>query len=133
MIVDSPPLQAVTDAAILASITDGTLLVIDAGRTRRDAAGHGREALAKSGARVLGAALNRLSQRGHGDYVYYDYYGAYGAEAQAKRGSKAKPGRAGRLLPHSAGRQARLTGRSPGRGGDAQQRRPGVRTAVRVL
>ena len=64
VIVDSPPLQAVTDAAILASITDGTLLVIDAGRTRRAAAGRGREALAKSGARVLGAALNRLSQRG---------------------------------------------------------------------
>ena len=90
VIVDSPPLQAVTDAAILASITDGSLLVIDAGRTRRAAAGHGREALAKSGARVLGAALNRLSQRGHGEYVYYDYYGAYGAEAEANTA----PGRA---------------------------------------
>ena len=93
VIIDSPPLQAVSDAAILSSITDGTLLVIDAGRTRRAAAGRGREALAKSGARVLGAALNRLSQRGHGDYVYYDYYGAYGAEAAAKRGPQgaAKP------------------------------------------
>jgi capsular exopolysaccharide synthesis family protein len=93
VIVDSPPLQAVADAAILSSITDGTLLVIDAGHTRRAAAGRGREALAKSGARVLGAALNRLSQRGHGDYVYYDYYGAYGAEAAAKRGPQgaAKP------------------------------------------
>jgi len=85
VIVDSPPLQAVTDAAILASVTDGTLLVIDAGRTRRDAAGRGREALAKSGARVLGAALNRISHRGQGDYSYYDYYGGYGAEAKAKK------------------------------------------------
>ena len=91
VIVDSPPLQAVTDAAILASITDGTLLVINAGHTRRDAAGRGREALAKSGARVLGATLNRLSQRGHGDYVYYDYYGAYGAEAKAGANSAGKP------------------------------------------
>ena len=89
VIVDSPPLQAVADAAILASVTDGTLLVIDAGRTRRAAAGRGREALAKAGARVLGAALTRLSQRGRGDYVYYDYYGVYGAEAKAKRGSSA--------------------------------------------
>jgi capsular exopolysaccharide synthesis family protein len=88
VIVDSPPLQAVADAAILASITDGTLLVIDAGRTRRAAAGRGREALAKSGARILGAALNRLSQRARSDYVYYDYYGAYGAEAAAKAGTK---------------------------------------------
>ncbi len=89
VIVDSPPLQAVTDAAILASVTDGTLLVIDAGRTRRAAAEHGREALAKSGARVLGAALNRISRRGSGDYVYYDYYGGYGADATAKRGQQA--------------------------------------------
>ncbi len=37
VIVDSPPLQAVTDAAILSSIMDGTLLVIDSGRTRRGA------------------------------------------------------------------------------------------------
>lgn len=84
VILDSPPLQAVTDAAILSSVTDGTLLVVDAGRTRRGAAGHGREALAKSGARILGVALNRLSQRAQADYVYYDYYGAYGAEAAAK-------------------------------------------------
>jgi capsular exopolysaccharide synthesis family protein len=90
VILDSPPLQAVTDAAILASITDATLLVIDAERTRRAAAERGREALAKSGARVLGVALNRLSGRTRGDYVYYDYYGAYGAEAAAKRGSKAE-------------------------------------------
>jgi hypothetical protein len=38
---------------------------------------------------VLGAALNRLSQRARSDYVYYDYYGAYGAEAAAKAGTKA--------------------------------------------
>ncbi len=81
VIVDSPPLQAVTDAAILASVTDGTLLVIDAGRIRRGAAGHGREALAKAGARVLGAALNRLSGRESSGYVYYEYYGPRGQEA----------------------------------------------------
>ncbi len=91
VIVDSPPLQAVTDAAILASITDGTLLVIDAGRTRRVAAHRGREALAKADARVLGAALNRLSERSASEYTYYDYYGAYGAEAGAKATADAKP------------------------------------------
>ena len=88
VVLDSPPLQAVTDAAILSAVTDGTLLVVDAGRTRRGAARNGREALAKSGARVLGAALNRISQRAAGDYVYYDYYRAYGAEAAAKSGEQ---------------------------------------------
>lgn len=83
VIVDSPPLQAVTDAAILASITDGTLLVIDSGRTRSAATGRGREALAKVGARVLGVALNRVSARAGNEYVYYDYYGAQEEDAGA--------------------------------------------------
>jgi Mrp family chromosome partitioning ATPase len=69
----------VTDAVLLSSITDGTLLVIDAGRTRRGAVRHGREALDKAGARILGVTLNRVSERSSGGY-YYDYYGAYGAE-----------------------------------------------------
>jgi len=87
VIVDSPPLQAVTDAAILASITDGTLFVIDAGRTRRGAVRSGREALSKADARTLGVALNRLPERSSGGY-YYDYYGGYGAGAEGKEDTK---------------------------------------------
>ena len=35
VVIDSPPVQAVTDAAILSSMVDGTLFVVDAGRTHR--------------------------------------------------------------------------------------------------
>ena len=77
VIIDSPPLQAVTDAVLLSSFTDGTLLVVDAGRTHRGAVRHGREALAQAGSRVLGVALNRLKARSGGRYQY-DYYGSYG-------------------------------------------------------
>jgi protein-tyrosine kinase len=77
VILDSPPLQVVTDAAILSSFTDGTLLVIDARHTRRAAIRQAREALAKADARVLGAVLNRLPDRKYSDD--HDYYGrAYG-------------------------------------------------------
>jgi len=100
VIVDSPPLRAVTDAAILASITDGTIFVIDAGRTRRGAAASGREALAKVGARVLGVTLNRLSEKASGDYYYYDYYGGYGVDGVAKDGRDVK----GKGRDHSKGR-----------------------------
>ena len=89
VVVDSPPLQAVTDAAILASITDGTLFVIDAGRTRRGAVRSGRETLAKADARALGVALNRLPERSSGGYYYYDYYGGYGAGAEDQGGKGA--------------------------------------------
>ena len=37
VVFDSPPLQAVTDSALLSSFLDGTLLVVDAGRSRRRA------------------------------------------------------------------------------------------------
>jgi non-specific protein-tyrosine kinase len=80
VVIDSPPLQAVTDAVLLSAITDGTLFVIDAGRTRRDAVRRGREALALAGARVLGVTLNRLPERSSGGYYYYDYQSAPGTE-----------------------------------------------------
>jgi Mrp family chromosome partitioning ATPase len=96
VVVDSPPLQAVTDAAILSSMVDGTLLVVDAGRVRTGAVRNGREALTKVGARVLGVALNRLSESMSGGYYYYDYYGGYGTDTKTARRDAAavasKPG-----------------------------------------
>jgi tyrosine-protein kinase len=80
IVVDSPPLQLVTDAAVLASELDGTLLVIDAGRTRKGAVRQAQEALDRVGARILGAAVNRLSDRA-GGYYYYQYYGNYSTAA----------------------------------------------------
>ena len=90
VIFDSPPLQAVTDAAILSTIVDGTVLVVDAGHTRRGAARNGREALSKVGARVLGVALNRMSESISGGYYYYDYYGGYGADSSTQKADSAK-------------------------------------------
>ena len=62
VVIDSPPLEGVADAAVLASVTDATLLVVDTGHTRPDAAARGREALAQVEARVLGAVMNKLSK-----------------------------------------------------------------------
>jgi Mrp family chromosome partitioning ATPase len=58
VVFDSPPLGAVTDAAILASLVDGTVLVIDAAQTRRVAVARGTDSLARVGANVLGVTLN---------------------------------------------------------------------------
>ena len=73
VIFDAPPLQAVTDAAVMSSYLDATVFVVDAGRSRRGALRQGREALARAGANVLGVILNRVpkaSQSGY--YGYYD-------------------------------------------------------------
>jgi succinoglycan biosynthesis transport protein ExoP len=97
VILDSPPLQAVTDPALLCAEVDGTVLVIQSRRTRRGAVRQGREALARSGGKILGVAMNRLKQRAYEQY-YYGYYAAYygenGARAtggQAADGVSAKP------------------------------------------
>jgi len=71
VIFDSPPLLAVTDAAVLGSFLDGTLFVIDAAKGRRRLVRMGREALARSGAKTLGVVLNRVpavTRFGYGGY-----------------------------------------------------------------
>ena len=68
-----------TDAAILSSVANGTVLVIDAKRTRRDSARNAREALTKSGATVLGALLNGLPPK---DFPAYGGY--YGTETSGR-------------------------------------------------
>ena len=92
VVFDSPPLQAVADAAILGSLADGTLLVVDAARSRRRAVKLGREALARAGANVVGAVLNRIPERARSDYGD-EYGGYYASDAAAKRGAKESPGR----------------------------------------
>lgn len=58
IIFDSPPLMAVTDAAILGTHADGVLLVTRAGFTRKESISEGIRVLETVGARVLGAVLN---------------------------------------------------------------------------
>ena len=61
VLFDAPPVMAAADAAILGARVDGVLLVIQAGKTRRDHSERAREVLEKSRARVVGAALTNAS------------------------------------------------------------------------
>jgi capsular exopolysaccharide synthesis family protein len=60
IIIDAPPLVAVSDAAVLAQQLDGVLLVLAAGRSRRDHAAQAKETLAKVGATLLGVVLTEV-------------------------------------------------------------------------
>jgi len=72
---DSPPVLAVTDAAVLGRQLDGVLLVVDAAQTREPALVNAQAELRKTGANILGVALNRLDSRsGEHYYYYYSYY-----------------------------------------------------------
>jgi non-specific protein-tyrosine kinase len=57
VLFDTPPVIAVTDAAVLATRVDGVLLVLEAGRTRRERARRAREILEKVKANIIGVVL----------------------------------------------------------------------------
>lgn len=71
LLLDTPPIIAVTDAAVLAPQVDGVLLVINAGHTRRDLARRAKGLLDKVGANILGVVLNNAQL----ERDYYKYYG----------------------------------------------------------
>lgn len=71
VVIDSPPLLPVADAAILAHISDGAILVALHGKVRRDQVSRSVEQLEAVGARFLGSVLNRAPGRGVGPYGYY--------------------------------------------------------------
>ena len=71
-IFDSAPVLAVTDSIVLSTGVDGVLLVVESGRTRHIQAQRSKEALAKVGAQLLGAVLNRGSVRSESYYNYYE-------------------------------------------------------------
>jgi polysaccharide biosynthesis transport protein len=65
VIVDSPPLAAVSDALILAPLTDGVVVVAGAEMVPRKAVRHSLERIGESGARLLGIVLNRAQVERH--------------------------------------------------------------------
>lgn len=72
LLIDSPPVLAVTDAAILSNQADGIVLVVSAGVTRFDMLARAMERLDSVGGRPLGVVLNRLTERASDGY-YYEY------------------------------------------------------------
>jgi capsular exopolysaccharide synthesis family protein len=73
VLVDSPPLLPVTDAAILSGLVDGTLLVVSSGLTRKRHLRRSFEILAQVDASVVGVVLNRAggNEGGYGSQYYY--------------------------------------------------------------
>ncbi len=71
VLFDAPPVMAAADAAILGAKADGVLLVIQAGKTRRDHSERAREILEKAKARIVGATLTNAPKDG----ALGEYYG----------------------------------------------------------
>ena len=83
VLIDSPPVLPVADATALAQAVDGVLLVLEAGKTRREAARNAVESLRQVGANVVGVVLNGVPT--HKGSYYYSYYETYGDESGRRK------------------------------------------------
>jgi polysaccharide biosynthesis transport protein len=118
VVLDSPPTVALADAAILSTQVDGVLLVVEAGKTRRDIAKRAAEALRRVNARLVGVVLNRMPTRNDGYYYYYYYsynYSGYGDELQQESGRRKsnRRGFLGRRKPRRNEEQSGAPGIAP--------------------
>ncbi len=80
VLIDSPPVQQVTDSLLLAGLVEGTITVLRSGKTTFDMLDSGIKKLRESQAHLLGFVLNRVTKRnaGQGYYGYYSYYSRKG-------------------------------------------------------
>jgi len=91
ILFDSPPVVAVTDAAVLSTQIDGTILIISSAETTRNAVNRAKSLLNNVKALILGAVLNNVKIEGrYGSYYYYYYYHYYGPRGSEKKRKKKK-------------------------------------------
>jgi len=76
VLIDAPPVIAVTDAQILATIAEGTLIVTSYGATEKFGLVKTKELLDKVGAKVLGVVINKVPEKSE-HYYYGKYYNSY--------------------------------------------------------
>jgi len=108
VIVDAPPLLAVTDAQVLVNYVQGVLLVVNAGNTTRALLSNAVAALIQVEARLLGVVLNQMV-RSPRSYYYYDAYANYYADEDepdatplSQAGLEVKPAH----IPQNGGRDS---------------------------
>lgn len=85
ILLDTPPVGAVSDAVVLATQVDGVVMVLKAGQTNRDIAKRTVRAVKDVNATIFGAVLNdvNLEKSKYGDYYYGYAYRDYGTEKGA--------------------------------------------------
>ena len=92
VLLDTPPIGAVTDAAVLGRIVDSVILVVHAGRTRKKLIERGLEQLSQIDVDVSGIVLNnlRIGRKRYypGYYHYYYYYSSYYGSDEKRRPRK---------------------------------------------
>lgn len=84
VVLDSPPVLAVSDASVLAPIVDGVLLLVESGGVARPALRRAKDQLEAVHGRIVGAVVNRFdaSANGYSKRYYDNYESYYGKESR---------------------------------------------------
>lgn len=88
VIIDTPPLGSMIDAAIIAAAADGTIMLVKYNTIDYRKALKVKEQLEKANARIIGVVLNKIPKKEFGDYYYYDYN--YHYRKSSKKYTKSK-------------------------------------------
>ncbi len=86
VIIDSPPVISVADAAVIASRVDGTIFVSRAGFVPRHLCMQAKSAIESVNGRIVGCVLNSVHSA-HQPYYYHQYYHEYGRYDEDKTNS----------------------------------------------
>ncbi|MGI8884396.1 MAG: CpsD/CapB family tyrosine-protein kinase, partial [Pyrinomonadaceae bacterium] len=74
VVVDSPPIASFTDGVLIASMVDGVILVVHAGKSSRQVIRRSRQLLQDIGAKIFGVVLNNVNLKSQDNYYYYQSY-----------------------------------------------------------
>ena len=92
IVIDTPPVLATTDAVLLSTQADATLVVVGAGKTKEGDLEHSLDMLSDVGANVIGTVLNRFDlsmaygyKYSYGHYTKHGPYNSYGNQTEPKR------------------------------------------------
>lgn len=76
ILIDTPPIMPVTDAAVLSGKVDGLVMLVSSGEVTPAAAKEAKQRLLQAGAHILGVILNKVELAHTHGYGYYYYYGS---------------------------------------------------------
>ena len=80
VIIDTPPLGLVVDAAVVASSCDGVIMILSEGKIKKGLAIEVKKQLEKSGARIIGSVLNSQTKKRENYSQYSSYSGQYASK-----------------------------------------------------
>jgi capsular exopolysaccharide synthesis family protein len=80
ILIDSPPVMGMPDSVLLSSLVDGTILVVKAGVTRKDALAETKRVFNSVNAKLLGVVLNGVKKNDLKYSYYSHYYSSYFVE-----------------------------------------------------